>query len=174
LALHGHESAELAYKSAERAYKLIRRWQYPDGSTRPCEMVDSPHWTVALLVKLAVLRRDVPVVQRGVKYLMETIGSESGPLMRVLHCLDPQSNDREPKFEGWPWRAGAAAWVEPTVHSINALRLAGGMINDPRIKAGSRRDESNQHQRCRGADGTGRRRARQVSLRGIRKPPRSL
>jgi hypothetical protein len=74
LALHGHESAE-------RAYKLIRRWQYPDGSTRPCEMVDSPHWTAALLVKLAVLRRDVPAAQRGLKYLMETIGSESGPAL---------------------------------------------------------------------------------------------
>jgi hypothetical protein len=97
---------------------------------------------------------------------METIGSESGPLMRVLHYLDPQNNDREPKFEGWPWRAGAAAWIEPTVHSITALRLARGMVNDPRIKA---RIASGQnliwHQRCRGGGWNyGARVAREVSL----------
>ena len=145
LALHGDAAAD-------RAYKLVRGWQSADGSARPCAKVDSQHWTAALLVTLAALRRDMPVVGLGVKYLMDTSGSESGPLMRVLHLLDPQGNDREPKFEGWPWHNGAAAWIEPTVHGITALRLAKPLLPpDSRINA---RIASAQnmiwHQRCRG------------------------
>ncbi len=162
LALHGDPAAD-------RAYKLVKGWQRPDGSARPCAHVDSPHWTAALIVTLAALRHDIPVLERGVRYLMETVGAESGPLMRVLHFLDPQRSDREPKFEGWPWRQGAAAWIEPTVHSITALRLAKPILApaDPRIDA---RIVSAQnliwHQRCRRERGWnyGARVAREVSL----------
>lgn len=163
LALHGDPAAE-------RAYKLIRGWQNSDGSARPCANVDSPHWATALIVILAALRGDKPPVERGVAYLMDTIGSESGPFMRVLHFLSPQSNDREPKFEGWPWRAGAAAWIEPTAHSVTALRIARRMVaRDPRIAA---RIASAQnliwHQRCRdGGWNYGARVAREVSLQAF-------
>ncbi len=159
LALHGHEAAE-------RAYRLVRGWQKEDGTTSPCATVDSPHWTSALVTTLAALRKDKPVVQRGLKYLMETAGSDSGPLMRIMHFLDPQANDRDPKFEGWPWRPGASAWIEPTVHGITALRLANPLVTDRRIKA---RIASAQnliwHQRCRdGGWNYGARVAREVTL----------
>ena len=162
LALHGDPAAE-------KAYRLVRGWQNADGSARPSAKVESPHWSAALIVKLAVLRRDSVVIERGVKHLMETVGSESGLLMRLLHFLDPQNSDREPRFEGWPWRAGASAWIEPTVHSITALRMAKPLLKkpDPRIDV---RVTSAQnmiwHQRCRRGGGWnyGARVAREVSL----------
>lgn len=160
LALHGHPAAE-------RAYRTVRAWQNSDGSARPQGSVSSTHWSGALLVILAALRRDKPVVERGVEYLLGTVGVESGPLMRVLHFLDPERNDREPKFEGWPWRAGAAAWIEPTAHSITALRVAKQLLPpSPHIDA--RIDSAQKliwHQRCRGGGWNyGARIAREVSL----------
>ena len=144
LALHGQ-------KPAERAYKLVRAWQNTDGSSGPTADVDSPHWTASMILALAALRRDMPVVKRGVEYLLNTSGAESGPLMRVMYFLNSKGRDRDPNFEGWAWREGASAWIEPTVHGITALRLAGRLLpDDRRIQA---RIASAQnliwHQRCR-------------------------
>lgn len=143
LALHGQESAE-------RAFKLVRGWQNTDGSAGPSADVDSPHWTASMIVTLAALRRDMPVVKRGVEYLLSTGGAESGVLMRLVYFLSPKGRDRDPNFEGWAWRAGAAAWIEPTAHGITALRLAGRLLpGDRRIQE---RIASAQnliwHQRC--------------------------
>ncbi|MBM3797529.1 MAG: hypothetical protein FJW31_26545 [Acidobacteria bacterium] len=116
---------------------------------------------------LAALRNDRPVVERGVDYLMETVGVESGPLIRVLHFFCPERNDRDPKFEGWPWRPGAAAWIEPTAHSITALRVARRMISN-RVRIDARIESAQRliwHQRCRGGGWNyGARIAREVSL----------
>ena len=116
---------------------------------------------------LAALRKDMPVMKRGLRHLLETIGSESGPFMRFLHYLDPNATDREPKFEGWPWRPGAAAWIEPTVHCITALRMAAVVRGDLQIES---RIASAQsliwHQRCRGGGWNyGARVAREVPLK---------
>ena len=104
-----------------------------------------------MLVILAALRKDRPVMERGVRYLMDTAGSESGPMMKLLHYASLSRNDRDPNFEGWPWKPGAAAWIEPTAHSITALRLARTVTPNPRI---DERIESAQkliwHQRCQG------------------------
>ncbi len=160
LALHGHGASE-------QAYKLVRRWQKDDGSARPSADVDSAHWTASLVVTLAALRRDMPVVRRGVDYLLETSGVESGTFMRVMQFLKPEAHDRDARFEGWPWRPGAAAWVEPTVHGITALRLAGRLMpDDQRIP--DRIDSAQSliwHQRC--SDGGwnyGARKAREIPL----------
>lgn len=159
LALHGHPASE-------RAYRLVRNWQASDGSCRPAAGVDSPHWTASLVVMLAALRKDLPVMKRGVRHLLETMGSESGPFMRVLHYFDPNGTDREPKFEGWPWRPGAAAWIEPTVHGITALRMAAALLPDVQLQS---RIASAQnliwHQRCRGGGWNyGARVAREIPL----------
>ena len=122
-----------------------------------------------MVVILAVLRKDKPVMERGVTYLMSTIGSESGPLMRLFHYASLSRNDRDPSFEGWPWKPGAAAWIEPTAHSITALRLALTLMPDPLI---ARRIESAQnliwHMRCQGGGWNyGARVARGVALQAF-------
>lgn len=162
VAMHGDAAAE-------KAYGLVRGWQNADGSCRPSGAVSTTHWTAALLVILAALRKDRPVMERGVKYLMGTIGSDSGPFMRLLHYASLSRNDRDPSFEGWPWKPGAAAWIEPTAHSITALRLARALMPDPRL---DERIVSAQnmiwHQRCQGGGWNyGAREARGVQLQAF-------
>ena len=144
LALHGEPAAD-------KAYAFVRGWQNADGSCRPSAAVSTTHWTAAMLVILAALRKDKLVMERGVTYLLNTMGSESGPLMRLFHYASLSRNDRDPRFEGWPWTPGAAAWIEPTAHSITALRLARAWVPDPRL---DERIESAQnliwHMRCQG------------------------
>jgi hypothetical protein len=119
LALHGDARAA-------RAWTLIRSWQNEDGSCRPCASVPIPNWTAALAVTLGVLHRDETVVKRGVAYLLDTTGADSFFLSRVAKAISPDHTDREPKFKGWPWKPGNSSWIEPTAHSVTALRLAGG------------------------------------------------
>jgi hypothetical protein len=144
IALH-KESPELALK----AWKLMRSWQNEDGSCRPCAAVPVPNWTAALALIHASLQKDDTAVRRGVSYLLETAGEDSTWLARVAKLLSPSHTDRNPKFKGWPWRPGNAAWVEPTAHSITALRLAGRIVGEDKVRA---RIESAQsmilHQRC--------------------------
>ena len=144
LALHGHEAAD-------RAYKLVRAWQNADGSSGPSADVDSRHWTASMILTLAALRRDMPVVKRGLEYLLSTSGSESGALMRMMYFLSPKGRDRDPNFEGWAWCEGASAWIEPTVHGITALRLAGRLLPDDRRIQERIASAQNLiwHQRCR-------------------------
>jgi hypothetical protein len=95
LALHGDPAAD-------RAYALLKRWQNADGSARPSALVDSVHWSAALILVLGALRRDENVVKPAVRYLLESSGIESGFIMRVMQLVRAQDSDRNPQYEGWP------------------------------------------------------------------------
>jgi len=121
LALHGDPAAL-------RAWTLIKSWQKADGSCRPCAAVDVPNWTAALAVTLGSLHRDEVAVRRGLDYLLSTKGAESGTLKRIAKFIAPDHTDREPSFLGWPWKPGTSSWIEPTAHSVTALRLASKVV----------------------------------------------
>lgn len=127
IALHGDPAAD-------RAWKLMKQWQNADGSCRPCASVSLPNWTAALVVTVGVLRQDRAVVERGVDYLLDTTGADSSLLSRFAKILSPNHTDREPKFKGWPWKPGNSSWVEPTAHGITALRLAGRMLGEGKVR----------------------------------------
>ena len=109
----------------ERGWKLMRSWQLPDGSWRPCAAVREPHWTTALCVTLHCLRGvDDEQFQRGIQWLVETSGIENGLRFRFAHFLRPSLVELDPSLKAWPWRPGNASWIEPTAHALVALKRA--------------------------------------------------
>jgi hypothetical protein len=142
LALHGDPASV-------RAWALIKSWQKQDGSCRPCGSVEVPNWTAALAVTLGCLHRDEAAVRRGVSYLLGVAGEDSSLLSRFTKLIVPSHTDREPKFQGWPWKPGNHAWIEPTAHGITALRLASKVVGAAEVQG---RIESAQkmilHMRC--------------------------
>jgi hypothetical protein len=125
LALHGDPAAEAACR---KALDLVLGWQNPDGGFRPAGAVASPSWTTALGVTLASLARRTAEATRGVDHLLQIHGTEGDDwLAKVVSRLLPQVQlDRDPSLLGWPWRPDATSWIEPTAHSIVALRVAAG------------------------------------------------
>lgn len=119
LVLHGEPASR-------KAVDLVMQWQGPDGTFRPNGTVASPNWTTALGVTLASLNGRKAQAEKGVAALAEIHGSESDDwLAKVVAKLMPSVYlDRNPYLPGWPWRPNASAWIEPTAHSIAALRVA--------------------------------------------------
>jgi hypothetical protein len=109
----------------ERGWRLMRSWQLPDGSWRPCAAVAEPHWTTSLCVTLHALRgvHDEPF-ERGVRWLLDTSGIENGLRFRFAHFLSPSVVDLDPSLKAWPWRPGNSSWIEPTAHALVALKKA--------------------------------------------------
>lgn len=119
LALHGDPAAK-------KALDLVSSWQNADGSFRPAGGVSTPSWTTALGVTLASIARETSAAGRGVDYLLQIHGTEADDwLVKLISKVSPKApQDRDPSLLAWPWRAGASSWIEPTAHSIVALRVA--------------------------------------------------
>jgi hypothetical protein len=127
LALHGDPAAD-------RAWTLLKSWQTPAGSFRPCGDVQIETWGTALCVTLAVARGefDQPF-QRGVAWLIGTEGVEANLLVRAVAKVGLFKPDRDLSTRGWPWKPETSSWVEPTSHSLVALKLASPRIEDKRL-----------------------------------------
>ena len=128
---------------SERAWALVRSWQLPDGSWPACAQAREPHWTTALAVLLHAVRGvHDDSFRRGVKWLLETSGSENGIVFRVAHWLRPRVVEMDPSLKAWPWRPGTSSWIEPTAHALAGLRRAadayGGKAIRERIAEGER------------------------------------
>jgi hypothetical protein len=124
LALHGDQKAAPA---VERGWQLIRSWQLPDGSWPPSAAVREPHWVTALVVTLHCVRGvHDQAFHRGVEWLLRTSGSENALTFRLAHFLNPKVVELDPALKAWPWRPGTSSWVEPTAHSLVALKKAAG------------------------------------------------
>ena len=120
----------------ERGWNLMRSWQLPDGSWKPCAAVAEPHWTTSLCVTLHCLRgvHDQPF-GRGVAWLVGTSGVENGLKFRIAHFLRPSIVELDPSFKAWPWRPGNASWIEPTAHALIALKKAARIAARPELRA---------------------------------------
>jgi hypothetical protein len=134
LALSSSAEAE---KACERAWQLVRSWQLPSGGWRPCAQVADEHWTTALAIIMHCRRRcfDEPFL-RGVDRLLQICGAEGTLIQRFAHWLRPENNESDPRLQGWPWRPDTSSWVEPTAHTLVALRRAqAGYARLPGAKA---------------------------------------
>jgi len=131
MALHGDAASA---ESFERGWKLMRSWQLPDGSWKPCAAVNEPHWTTSLCVTLHCLRgaADAPF-ERGVQWLLQSSGVENRLAFRVAHFLRPSMVELDPSFKAWPWRPGNASWIEPTAHALVALKKASRVMARPEL-----------------------------------------
>jgi len=120
LALHGTPDSR---PQLDRAWSLLRAWQCSDASFRPCGRVTDGTWVTAHAVTLATVRGVYDdSVKRAVAWILGVVGAEHSLAMRAashLHMLQTKLNV---SHEGWPWRDGNASWIEPTAHTLVALK----------------------------------------------------
>ena len=120
LALQGAAGSD---KALGPGWGLIRSWQLPDGSFRPSAHVSDGTWVTALAVTLACARGVYDVnVQRAVDWMLHVVGAEHGLLMRAASYFHLLQTKLDVSHQGWPWRDGNASWVEPTAHTLVALK----------------------------------------------------
>jgi hypothetical protein len=120
LALHGRPEAEGQLNSA---WALIRSWQLPDGSYRPSGQVQEGTWVTAHAVTLASVRGiDDASVRKSVDWLLQVVGAEHDLSMRAASFFHLIHTKLDVSHEGWPWRNGNASWIEPTAHTLVALK----------------------------------------------------
>jgi hypothetical protein len=120
LALQGHSSSEAPL---DRAWKLVRSWQTPDGSSRPNGQVQGGTWVTAQAVTLACVRGVYDEkVRSSVDWLLRVVGAESNVAMRAAAFFHLLKTKADVSHKGWPWRDGNASWVEPTVQALVALK----------------------------------------------------
>jgi hypothetical protein len=106
-----------------RAWKLVRSWQLPDGSFQPSGEVKDGTWVTALAVTLARVRGvDDPSVRGSVDWLLRVVGAEHNWWTRTGSFLHLIKARLDVSHEGWPWRDGNATWIEPTAHTLIALK----------------------------------------------------
>jgi hypothetical protein len=124
LALHGKPDSDAAL---ERAWKLIRSWQLPDGSSRPSAQVEGGTWVTAHAVTLACVRGVYDSnVRAAVDWLLRVVGAEANLAMRTASYFHLLKTKLDVSHQGWPWRQGNASWIEPTVHTLVALKKVSG------------------------------------------------
>jgi hypothetical protein len=120
LALHGTRD-----RAANRAWNLIRSWQAGDGSWRPGDRIQVESWATALCVTLAAVREDYgPPFRKGLDWLLSTAGADTNWLNRIVTFLGLTPVEVDPSLPGWPWTPGTSSWIEPTAHTLVALKKA--------------------------------------------------
>ena len=129
LALHGDPAAD-------RAWSLIKSWQQPDGSWPPTAGAGISGWGAALCLTLAQLRGEVDgSYLKGLAYLLKTAGTESEIWRRALAKFGLIDPGRNLTLKGWPWKEGTSSWVEPTAHTLIALKKAYVVVPAPEVAA---------------------------------------
>lgn len=119
LALQGAGSDQ----ALDRAWKLVRSWQLADGSYRPSGEVRDGTWVTAHAVTLAGVRGvNDASVHASVDWLLRVVGAEHNVYTRIGSFFHLIKANLDVSHEGWPWREGNATWIEPTAHTLVALK----------------------------------------------------
>ena len=131
LALYGTGSDQ----ALDRSWKLVRSWQLPDGSFRPSGEVKDGTWVTALAVTLASIRgvNDLSV-HSSVDWLLGVVGAEHNIWTRTGSFLHLIKAKLDVSHEGWPWREGNATWIEPTAHTLVALKKVAGQYRTAEVE----------------------------------------
>lgn len=120
LALHGTVGSEPAIA---RAWALVGPWQLADGGWRPAAQVGSATWVTALALTVCCVRQVYDHQFRmAVHWLLRMAGAESSLPMRAASYFHFLSSTVNVSHKAWPWRPGNASWVEPTAHTLLALK----------------------------------------------------
>ncbi len=102
--------------------------QERSGGLSPSSSVPGATWVTQLAFPL--LRQadvDKKVLEAAADWIVSTQGSEDGILQRLFFALGKAKADQNPRFKGWPWRAGNSSWVEPTAWGLVALTAMNGI-----------------------------------------------
>jgi len=135
LALHGTGLRPETEAMLDRAWKLVRSWQLADGSFRPGGEVGDGTWVTALAVTLASVRGvNDASVRASVDWLLRVVGAEHNVYTRVGSFFHLIKANLDVSHEGWPWREGNASWIEPTVHTLIALKKVAGVYRTSEVE----------------------------------------
>ncbi|HEX6893754.1 MAG TPA: prenyltransferase/squalene oxidase repeat-containing protein [Bryobacteraceae bacterium] len=127
----------------DRAWHLLQSWQLPDGSVRPAGDIAGGTWVTALFVLLGCVR-GVPQasVGRAVEALLQVVGAEHNLAMRAFSYFNLLKTKLDVSHEGWPWRKGNAAWIEPTALTLVALKKAARQYGSAQLNGRVREGEA--------------------------------
>jgi hypothetical protein len=126
LALHGDPAAA-------RSFSLIRSWGLPEGGWRMSADVPESNWTSALCLTVYMIRRTRDITfDKGLSRILGTVGAEGSFMLEVTQQINPTMVEFNNRVQGWPWRPNNASWVEPTVHSLVALKHAAALDGQSR------------------------------------------
>jgi Prenyltransferase and squalene oxidase repeat len=140
LALHGTPGSE---ERLRNAWKLVSSWQTPDGSFRPTGQVSGGTWITAHTVTLAcVLNTYDDSVRKSVEWLLRVAGVESSLTTRFIAQLHIVNTKMDFSHKGWPWREGNSSWIEPTVHTLVALKKVASQDHRPQLRERIREGEA--------------------------------
>jgi hypothetical protein len=64
--------------------------------------------------------------RKGVSWLLDSAGVESNFKNRTEAKLKLFNPERNLDLKAWPWKPGTSAWVEPTAHTLVALKRFAG------------------------------------------------
>jgi hypothetical protein len=124
-----HEEADSA--AWQKGWRLLRSWQREDGAWQANGHIPEAHWSTALAVTLHCVHRVYDdSFRKGVAWLLASSGAESRLFVRLLSLVGMPTTGHDPSFRGWPWRPQATAWIEPTAHTLVALKRAAPQVRD--------------------------------------------
>ena len=130
LALH----SEADSPAWQKGWRLLRSWQREDGAWQPNGHIPEAHWSTALAITLHCVHRvHDDAFHKGVSWLLASSGAESRLFVRLLSMVGVKTTGHDPSFRGWPWRPEATAWIEPTAHTLVALKRAAPQIKDSEL-----------------------------------------
>ena len=130
LALHREAESE----AWQKGWRLLRSWQRPDGAWQANGQVAEAHWSTALAVTLHCSQQVYDdSFQRGVAWLLACSGAESSVLVRMMTMVGLSKLGNDPKYRGWPWRPDTTAWIEPTAHTLVALKRAAPQVRNAEL-----------------------------------------
>lgn len=135
LALHGRGSGdEPSLEAMRRARRLVESWQLPDGSWRAGAQVQDGTWVTALAVTLCSIDA-VPqnMLPKGVHHLLLTAGAERSTTFRLMEFFGLGKIEQDATHPAWPWCHGTSSWIEPTAHTLVALKMARKRLHDRRM-----------------------------------------
>jgi len=140
LALYGKEPGdEPSSEALRRAWRLVETWQLPDGSWRAGAQVEDGTWVTALAVTLCSVDaepqnlRTKGMLAKGVHHLLLTAGAEHSTTFRLMEFLGLGKSELDTIHPAWPWRHGTSSWIEPTAHTLVALKRARKRLHDRRM-----------------------------------------
>jgi hypothetical protein len=124
----------------EKALAFLLALQNPDGGFRAGPTLPGSTWVTALAIPLLAQAKQASPLRRAASWLMNTSGADGKLIARLASFIGFHPVDQDPSLQGWPWHPGNNAWVEPTVHSLLALKHLKSYVSDSDLKY--RRDQA--------------------------------
>lgn len=106
---------------SQRGLDWIARTQNADGGWASRPGVGESSWVTALAALTPMEHLAAAAHRKAIEWLMSVRGEDTTALYSLRQWLMGRSKSADQSNPGWPWTAGAAAWVGPTAMAVLAL-----------------------------------------------------